>query len=79
MQRTEDNLGLTYATAISAGTCDALGDVERSLGELPMGSNTLKIDAPYDEVVGSLQAGEASVAIMAPDGSKVAWCGPGLA
>ena len=79
VERTEENLDLTYATAIHAGTCDALGDVERSLGDLPMGSNTLSIDAPYDEVVGSLEAGEASVVIMAPDGSKVAWCGPGLA
>jgi hypothetical protein len=76
VERTDQNNGLTYPVGIYAGSCDALGKVERDLGAQPPGVNTVTIDAPLDEVVGNVQQSKASIVIMKPDRSAVAWCGP---
>ena len=76
VERTDENSGLTYAVAIYGGSCDALGEVEREVGELPAGTNTSTIDAPYEDVVGGVEQGVSSIAIMEPDGETLAWCGP---
>src|SRR5262245_35601321 len=43
-----------FPTAIRAGDCSKLGDVERTIGELPRGSDTLQIDASFEDVTSSI-------------------------
>ena len=68
-----------YPTAIRAGGCSDTGDVEHDLGRLSAGTSVLVLDAGVDEVASTLDEGLSTVAIMAPDGSTVAWCGPTVA
>jgi hypothetical protein len=75
VERSAENGGQVYSTGIYADVCAARTDVERDLGELPAGSNTFTVDAPYDDVVGQLEQGASSIAIIEPDGT-VGWCGP---
>jgi hypothetical protein len=76
VERTEENSGRTYAAGIYAGACDSRGELERDLGKLPAGINTVTISAPYDDVVENLVQGASSIAVMEPDGTTVGWCGP---
>lgn len=68
-----DNL---YPIAVRTGTCARPGDVRHDLGSQSSGTNVLVIDSTVDELADSLDSGLSTVAIMAPDGEAVAWCGP---
>ena len=65
-----------YPTTIRSGGCQAPGDVQHDLGSLSAGITVKVLESPASELIDSIDSGASAVVIMAPDGRKVAWCGP---
>ena len=76
VERKEENSGQMYGAGIYSGACATRGELERDLGTLPAGINTVTIGAAYDDVVENLVQGASSIALLEPDGTTVGWCGP---
>ena len=69
----EDDL---YRVAVRTGDCDPGGAVQQDLGTVSAGTTVQVLDVQVADLADALESNEASVVIMTPDGTSIAWCGP---